>query len=239
MSDTSPLTPLSPPLQTVMELLYAHHGRPEVDEEPDDILASLIEALLLQATNNKNASQAYDTLLERFEANWSQIAHAETSAVEQAIEVGGLAARKAPRIQKILNQAFDLYGEYSLERLHDEAPEQAYKILIGMEGIGPKSATMVLMRAANMPFFSMSTRILRICQRLGWGSETMSSQAAHDTVLPHIPDGEHDAFHTVLIEHGKALCGPKTPSCTSCPLEDVCEYAKQRSSGPLSSLLTP
>ncbi len=209
-----------------MLALYDHYGRPEVDEDADDILATLIEALLSQATNRKNFTQAFDTLLSRYDADWEHIALAPTSDIQDAIKVGGLAEIKARRIQKMLLDTYNRYGCYSLEDLHDESPEDAYTILIKMEGIGPKTATFVLMRAANMPFFSMSTRILRICQRLGWGSETMSSQAAHDAVLPHIPDGEHDAFHTVLIEHGKALCTPKNPGCQGCPLKNCCAHVR-------------
>lgn len=225
--DVTPMTnnPLSPPLDTIQTLLYAHYGRPEVDTETDDLLSELLYALLVQATNNHNASQAFGTLLERFDADWGRIANADVEEIQAAIEVGGLAKRKAPRVQAILKKAHALYGEYSLEPLHDESPDKAYKILVGMDGIGPKSATFVLMRAANMPFFSMSTRILRICQRLGWGSQSMSSQAAHDAVLPHIPDGEHDALHTVLIAHGKAMCLPSNPLCEGCPLRACCAHA--------------
>lgn len=216
---------LDPPLSQVMTQLYEHYGKPEVDEDEDDILATLIEALLSQATNRKNFEQAFTQLLERFDGDWEKVAHGDVEAVEEAIQVGGLAKQKAKRIQAILHRVHELYGEYSLERMHEEEPADAYAELVAMPGVGPKSATFVLMRAANMPFFSMSTRILRICQRLGWGSEECSSQVAHDRILPHIPEGEHDALHTVLITHGKTLCLAREPLCASCPLRTCCHHA--------------
>lgn len=228
MTKHSTIAPLDPPLEEVMNLLYEHHGKPVVDDEEDDILATLIEALLSQATNRRNFELAFARLLDRFDGDWEKVARGDVEAIEEAIQVGGLAKQKAARIQAILHRAHELYGAYSLEAMHEEEPQKAYARLVSMPGVGPKSATFVLMRAANMPFFSMSTRILRICQRLGWGSEKCSSQAAHDRILPHIPKGEHDPFHMVMIEHGKALCLPREPRCGQCPLNHICQAGRRR-----------
>ena len=209
-----------------MRRLYERDGRPDQDEERDDLLASLIDALLSQATHHENATRAYATLLERFDADFERIAEADVEQIAEAIRIGGLSKQKAPRLQAMLRQAHERFGAYTLEPLHEMPPEEAYKELIAMRGIGPKSATFVLMRAARMPFFSMSQRILRVSKRLGWVSDSMSSKACHDRLLPHIPQGEHDALHVALIEHGKARCTPRAPQCSNCPLLDLCPHGQ-------------
>ena len=215
-------TPLEPPIEDVLEILKAVHGEPDVDDEPDDILATLISSILSQATNGHNAAQAFGTLLDTYEGDWARVAHAPVDAVAQAISVGGLSKQKAPRIQSILQQAHQMYGDYTLEPLHDMTPEDAHDVLIQMPGVGPKTASFVLMRAARMPFFAINTHILRLCARLGWTEPGWSNAKAHKAMLKHIPAGQHDSAHVILIEHGTTTCHKRAPRCATCVLAHLC-----------------
>ena len=207
-------------LSQALTLLYATYGRPEVDRERDDILGSLIAAILSQATHWQNASRAFGTLMERFEGQWHQIAHAQTSEVAEAIAIGGLSKQKAPRIQALLVQVKQAEGQYDLERVHQLPPAKAYALLCGLPGVGPGTAAFVLMRAAKMPLFAMNTGIHRVCKRLGWTAK--GGALAQAQLSECMPEGEHDAAHQVLNLHGQEVCRPKVPACEECVLGAMC-----------------
>ena len=183
-----------------------------------------MRTILSQNTTRSNTDRAFENLLERFGGDWERIRRAPTEEVVDAIEVGGLARQKAPRIQTILATLEEERGAYSLEFLRDRDVQQAREYLLQFKGVGPKTAAFTLMDAAGMPLFPMDTHILRICRRLGWIDESTSSSDAHDRMLPEIPEGEHYAAHIVMVRHGRELCHARNPECAECTLRSVCAY---------------
>ncbi len=220
-----PQDDLDPPLDEVVDRLFDAHGRPDPDSG-DDLLGSLIATILSQSTNNKNSSRAFGDLVDRFGGDWSRIAQADVDEIADAIEIGGLSQQKAPRIKKALQKIHDDFGAYSLEDLREWDVDEAQNYLLDLKGVGPKTASFVLMRAAEMPLFAMDTHILRLCKRLGWIDASTSSKKAHDTMLPHIPEGDHDAIHVVMIRHGRRVCHARNPDCGDCALLSLCDYGQ-------------
>ena len=86
----------------VCDLLDEHYGekawsyrRPVLDE--------LVGTILSQNTTARNSSAAYVRLRERFPV-WDDTRVARWEDIAEAIKVGGLANRKAPRTKTILQQ---------------------------------------------------------------------------------------------------------------------------------------
>lgn len=218
--------PLSPSIEVVLDLLYDEHGRPQPEGE-DDILGTLIATILSQSTNNANSERAFGELLDRFAGDWDQIRQADVAEVADAIQIGGLSRQKAPRIQAILEKLHAERGEYSLEFLREREVDAALAYLLELKGVGPKTASFVLMRAAGAPLFPMDTHILRLCKRLGWIADNTSDRKAHDLMLPHIPEGDHEPAHVVMIWHGRRICHARNPECARCPLLDLCAWGQR------------
>ena len=63
---------LTPDIDTVLEQLYATHGKPDPEPE-EDILATLIATILSQSTNNANSDRAFGDLVDRFQGDWQQV----------------------------------------------------------------------------------------------------------------------------------------------------------------------
>lgn len=218
---------LSPDIDHVLELLYETYGKPDPEPE-DDILATLVSTILSQSTNNANSYKAFGDLVDRFEGDWQQVQDADVDEVADAIAIGGLSNQKAPRIQAILEKVHQDFGEHSLEDLRTWEVKRAERYLRSMKGVGPKTAAFVLMRAAQMPLFAMDTHILRLARRLGWISPTLSDVRAHEALLPHIPEGDHDPAHVVMIWHGRRTCHARTPACAGCALLSLCAHGKNQ-----------
>ena len=216
---------LTPPIRTVLDILYTSHGRPEYSG-PDDLMGTLVRTILSQNTNRQNTDRSFGRLIDRFGGDWDRVAQAPTEAVVDAIEVGGLAQQKAPRIQAILREVRREQGAYSLEHLRKMDAAQAQSYLESFKGVGPKTAKFTLMYAGGMSVFPMDTHILRLCERLGWTEPSADNRRAHEFMEPHIPDGEHYAAHIAMIRHGREVCHARDPDCPECPLLDLCPFGQ-------------
>ncbi len=207
----------------LLDRLHETWGREEHDGI-DDVLGVLIRTILSQSTTRSNTDRAFASLLDTYGGDWARVATAPVTEVEDAIRVGGLARQKAPRIQAILNEVHEAYGEYSLEILANEDLATAQAVLFGFPGVGPKTAAFVLMWALGKDVFPMDTHIFRILERVGLLDTSMSAAKAHTAMEALIPAGECFPAHMVMVEHGRKICTARNPSCTECSLNDICTF---------------
>lgn len=210
-------------LATVLDKLYEHYGRREFDEA-DDLLGVLISAILSQSTNNANSRRAFASLIERFKGDWHAIAEADVSEVVDAIQIGGLARQKAPRIQSILREIYQERGDYDLSYLADRSSDAARERLEEFKGVGPKTAAFALMYAAGFDVFPMDTHIFRILERLRFLDGSENDRAAHRRIESMLRPEEAYAAHMVLVEHGRKTCHARKPECSRCTLRSLCNF---------------
>lgn len=213
-------------LSEALRLLWEERGKPE-REEDDDVLGVLIRMILAQATTKQNASQAFGTLLDRFHGDWRLIARAEVDVVADAITVGGLSNRKAPRIQKLLRRAKEDFGDYTLEPVREMSTGEALKYVQGFDGVGPTTARFALMYASGFDVFPINGGIRRVLERLGVLDGSESDRAAHQKAQVLLEEGEAYAAHMTLVRHARSTCTSRDPDCSACPARIVCAFAQE------------
>ena len=211
-------------LATTYERLIETYGVPEW--HPDgDALGGLVGTILSQHTSDVNSERAYQRLVERF-PTWETVRDAPLAAIEDAIRPGGLGHIKALRIQAVLRElTARLDGAPLALSLLDAMPvEQAEAYLRSLPGVGPKTASCVLLFSLGRPAFPVDTHVLRVCQRMGLIGPRTSADAAH-TLLGHaVPGAWKHSLHINLIRHGRQICHAQRPDCPHCPLRAVCDY---------------
>ncbi|KAK9817100.1 hypothetical protein WJX72_009565 [[Myrmecia] bisecta] len=133
-------------------------------------------------------------------------------------------------------------GLVSLEWLRDPAvsADQAREYLMNIAGLGRKSVACILLLALRKKDFPVDTNVGRICARLGW--LPIDSEAALEDLDEYAPEPEvHKYLHSRLmgfdvdtlyelhyqmITLGKVFCSKRSPNCSACPLQSMCEYAQ-------------
>jgi endonuclease-3 len=191
-----------------------------------DPVATLVATILSQNTSDINTERAFASLRRRF-PTWQAVIDADTADVIDAIRSGGLANRKAPRIQDALEEIQERYGAVSLDALDDLTLDEARNALVSIDGVGPKTAACVLLFALGRPALPVDTHVYRVARRLGLIDDRTNPERAHAT-LEALMGGDAERtyrFHVEMIAHGRAICVARNPTCGICPIRSYCEYA--------------
>jgi len=191
---------------------------PPVDE--------LVSTILSQNTNDTNRDRAFQALRTKF-ATWESVRDAQTEEVVSAIRPAGLANQKGPRIQQVLRQITEERGSLDLSFLADLPLEEARTWLMKFNGVGPKTAAIVLCFSLGRPAFPVDTHIYRVTGRTGLRPEAMTVEQAHPHMESLLPPETYYAAHLNFIRLGREFCHPHTPECSSCPIRKLCDFGKQ------------
>jgi endonuclease-3 len=188
---------------------------PPVDE--------LVCTILSQSTSDVNRDKAFTQLKARF-PTWEAVRDAPARDVIAAIRQAGLSETKGPRIQQVLRQIGEECGGVSLDCIADMDVEAAKNWLTRFNGVGPKTAAIVLLFAFEKPAFPVDTHVHRVTQRLGLIGPKTTREQAHVDLEKIIPPDQFYQAHLNLIEHGRTLCQARRPLCERCPLTALCDY---------------
>ncbi len=188
-----------------------------------DGVSELVSTILSQNTNDNNRDLAYTRLRARLPA-WEQVRDAPSNVVVDAIRPAGLANQKGPRIQAALRRISDERGELNIDFLEELPVAEARQWLTSINGVGPKTAAIVLLFCYEKPVFPVDTHIHRVSQRLGLIGPKISAEQAHLILEQLCPAGEYGTFHINIIRHGREICHARAPECVRCPLQDLCRY---------------
>jgi len=195
-----------------------------------DPLDGLIQTILSQNTTDVNSRAAFAALKRRF-PDWETARRARTSAIAAAIERGGLANIKSGRIKAILQRLHEERGRVNLDFLRRWSAQKATDYLLGLPGVGRKTAACVLLFDLGEPAFPVDTHVFRVATRLDWLSPGADPDRAHDELAALVPRELHYQLHLNMVAHGRQVCRPGRPKCGECPLLAWCPYGQERRAG--------
>ena len=189
----------------------------------------LVGTILSQNTSGQNSTAGFRQLWRRFRS-FSAIADAPVDEIEKCIRVSGLSRIKAPRIRKILRRVRGMTPgkRVSLQFIERMPEDEAYRLLLSFDGVGPKTAACVLLFAFGKTLFPVDTHIVRIAIRLGILPPGAGAERAQELMTPWIPPADRYAMHILLIAHGRQTCRAQGPRCDFCPLLPMCPHGRER-----------
>jgi endonuclease-3 len=193
---------------------------------PLPAIDELVSTILSQNTNDVNRDRGFNALRAKF-PTWESVRDANAEDVIEAIKPAGLANQKGPRIQQVLRAITEERGALNLDFLTGLPLEEARAWLTKFNGVGPKTAAIVLCFSLNMPAFPVDTHIYRVSGRTGLRPEKMTVEQAHPHLESIFPPETYYAAHLNLIRLGREVCGARKPNCPQCPIIKLCEYKEK------------
>lgn len=210
--------------QEIHQRLLAYFGEPEWTKRP--ALDELILTVLSQNTNDRNRDIAYTAMRDRYPA-WEDVRSALRDDLIDTVRYAGLANQKAPRIQEILNTLYEEKGDLSLDFLNAMSPEEVFQWLISLKGVGPKTASIVMVFSLEMPAFPVDTHIYRVSGRIGLRDSAVNAEQAHSELAKLYTPNQYGHAHLLLIYLGRQICAARKPKCEQCPINDLCQFEEK------------
>jgi endonuclease III len=183
----------------------------------------LILTFLSQNTSDLNSGRAFAALKARY-GDWQAALDAPMEELAETIRSGGLAYQKAPRIQKALRRIKEERGEFDLDFLGEMPVEDAMRWLTSFDGIGHKTASIVMLFCFNQPAFPVDTHVGRVTRRLGLAGPKDNEEKIKGLWERLAPPEWYYPLHLNLIRHGRQVCHAGRPECGRCALIDLCRY---------------
>ena len=101
--------------------------------------------------------------------------------------------------------------------------------LVSIEGIGPKTANLVLAEGFGIPAICVDTHVHRIANRLGL-VKTKTPDQTEKALARIVPKRYWIELNPLLVIWGQNICQPVLPRCSICPLKSLCPRVGVRKS---------
>ncbi len=93
--------------------------------------------------------------------------------------------------------------------------------LLSLAGVGRKTANLILGDVYGVPGLVVDTHAIRLTNRIGLVNEKDPVKIEF-ALKKIVPDDYKTRFCHQLVYHGRAVCNAAKPSCTTCPIAELC-----------------
>ncbi|MGD6807885.1 MAG: endonuclease III domain-containing protein [Candidatus Bathyarchaeia archaeon] len=181
----------------------------------------MVITIISQNTADTNTERAYQKLQQKLPVTPKALAEAPLSQIEECIKIGGLWQSKAGAIQNASKIILEKYGG-TLDAVLALPVEEARKAFMGMQGVGPKTADVVLLFSAGKATIPVDTHVNRVSRRLGLAPVVGGYDAVRFGLQSNFKPKDYLAVHLLLIALGRQFCKAHKPLCPTCPVNTYC-----------------
>ena len=177
----------------------------------------LIGSILSLRTNDRTTYPATLRMLE-LAKNPEKMSKVRVEDLEKAIYPVGFYSNKAKQIielSKIISNEMD-------GKVPDSIDE-----LCKFNGVGRKTANLVLAKGFGIPAICVDVHVHRICNRLGL-VKTKTPEETEFALREKLPQKYWLDINTILVTHGQNVCKPINPKCDICPIAEFCKSRKNK-----------
>jgi endonuclease-3 len=202
-------------MTAITRLMREHYGG--IDErprEPRDPYRTLIGCVLSHRTRDENSRRAARNLFEEIEGPLGLLAM-NPDTLKELIRCSGFYNQKARSIIAISRVLVDDFGGMVPD---DRAT------LMGLPGVGPKTADIVLSHAFEHPAIAVDVHVSRVARRLGLAPDDAGPERVKETLEGLVPPDSYGFVDNAFVRHGKEYCRNSKPRCSVCFLSELCVY---------------
>ena len=171
----------------------------------------LISCILSLRTNDRTTYPATLRMLKLAKTP-HEMKNVEVKKLAEAIYPVGFYENKAKQIIELSRQID--------EDLNGQTPDEI-EDLIKFNGVGRKTANLVLARGFNKPAICVDVHVHRIFNRLGY-IKTKNPEETEFALRDKLPQKYWIDINTLMVTHGQNICKPIKPNCTNCPIAYYC-----------------
>ena len=189
-------------------------------EEDNDPFKILIGTILSARSRDENTSKIVRKLFQTYK-NARELASADLDDIKSIIRSIGFYNTKAERIKQV--------SKIIVEKFHGIVPNEI-EDLLGLPGVGRKTANCVLVYAFNKPAIPVDIHVHRISNRIGI-VKTPNPKKTEEELIKIIDIKYWLILNNTFVRYGQNICLPIRPKCEICSLKEVCSYYINKKKG--------
>ncbi len=179
-------------------------------------LELLIATILSAQCTDAKVNQVTADLFKKYRSA-KDYAEVDLTKLEEDIRPTGFYRNKAKSLQKCCRELVTRFGGKVPQTLEE---------LVGLPGVGRKTANVILGNAFGIPGIVVDTHVQRVSQRIGLTKNEDPVKIEFD-LMEIVPREEWTHFSTLLIWHGRKICIARKPLCEICPIRKLCDYGSK------------
>ncbi len=200
-------------VQQILHILDETYGRDYVcylnHETPWQLLIAVI--LSAQCTDERVNIVTKDLFVKY--PSLEAFASANPKELEKDIYSIGFHKNKSKNIIGCANKLIKNYNGIVPNTMED---------LLTLDGVGRKTANVILGNIYNIPSIVVDTHVKRISNRLGFTKNTDPTIIEKD-LMSILPKEHWILYNIQIITFGRNICYARNPKCEICPLNKLCD----------------
>jgi uracil-DNA glycosylase len=199
-------------LPVIIKRLHTQYPNARYELDWETPLQLLVGTVLAAQCTDERVNQVTPALFKKY-PNAKALADADRTALEEDLKPTGFYREKARKVQEIAKALVENHG--------GEVPKDM-DALTELEGVGRKSANVVLTNAFQLPTgIIVDTHVQRVSQRMGLTDQKKPEKIEVD-LMGVVPQKEWIFFGPAMVLLGRYTCTWHSPDCEGCVMNDIC-----------------
>ncbi len=133
--------------------------------------------------------------------------------IREIVKTCGMYKQKSKNILKTSKKIIDI---------HNGKVPNTMEELIELNGVGRKTANVVLSNAFGVDAIAVDTHVKRVSYRIGLTKNVLPEKVEQD-LKKVLPKYMWSKMHHLLIFHGRRICKARKPLCDKCDIKEMCK----------------
>lgn len=171
----------------------------------------LLSVMLSAQTTDKSVNNATEYLYSKYDT-LEKLNSLSVSEIESYIKSIGLYKTKSRNFKSIVSNIVKL-GYVPNDRDYLES----------LDGVGRKTASVVLAQLFDEPSFAVDTHVYRVSRRLGITNSKDDVLSTEKKLKKYFDKEKWNRVNSQLVLFGRYNCTSKNPLCDKCNLKNICK----------------
>src|SRR5574344_295690 len=168
----------------------------------------LLSVMLSAQTTDKSVNIATKDLYEKYDT-LDKLSKLNDTDISNYIKRIGFFRTKSKNFVNIVNKVKEI-GYVPNDR----------EFLESLDGVGRKTASVVLGLLYNEPSFAVDTHVFRVSRRLGITNKNDDLLKTENKLKKYFPKEKWNKVNTEMVLFGRYYCTSRNPKCDGCMLKD-------------------
>ena len=196
----------------IVDILFQEYPDAEISLRYSDEFELLVAVILSAQCTDERVNMVTEVLFKKYRTIED---YANSSAKEFSKDIASVTYfnQKARWIVSTARRIIEI---------HDGEVPGTMEELLGLPGVGRKTANVVLQHAyGETEGIVVDTHVMRLSRRMGL-VEKKNRDAIEIELMKIIPKKKWRRYTHLMIAHGRAICNARSPKCDLCPMGEIC-----------------